>query len=205
MLPRGTAPALVVRMERDIEEMNALITQAIDFGKSLGAGHREEVDLAALIDDLVVGRPRVVWQLGRSCRCRVDVLALRRILGNLLENALRSSQDLVEIHLDCKTVTPVIFGFDRGSGIPEAEREAVFRPDSRLETSRNRLTGGTGSGLAVAYRLALSNQMELHLGVRRGGGTLASVRLPPSTSSPIFRRATARQLTIRPRVPKFRP
>ncbi len=184
MLPRGTAPALVARMERDIEEMNALITQAIDFGKSLGAGHREDVDLAALIDDLVAGRPRVVWQRGRSCRYRVDVLALRRILGNLLENALRYSQDLVEIHLDCKTATPVLFVLDRGPGIPEAEREAVFRPYYRLETSRNRLTGGTGLGLAVAYQLALSNQMELHLGARRGGGTVASVRLPTFNLEP---------------------
>jgi two-component system, OmpR family, osmolarity sensor histidine kinase EnvZ len=187
MLPRGAAPALVVRMERDIEEMNALITQAIDFGKSLGAGPREDVDLAALIDDLASGRPRVIWQQRHPCRCRVDVMALRRILVNLLENALRYSQDLVEIHLDCKTATPVIFVLDRGPGIPEAEREAVFRPYYRLETSRSRLTGGTGLGLAVAYQLALSNQMELHLGARRGGGTVASVRLPPFESEPDLR------------------
>jgi two-component system osmolarity sensor histidine kinase EnvZ len=179
MLPRGSAPALVARMERDIEEMNALINQAIDFGKSLETGHRKEVDLTALIDDLAAGRPRVIWQRTRSCRYRVDALALRRILSNLLENALRYSQDLVEIHLDCETATPVLFVLDRGPGIPEAERDAVFRPYYRLETSRSRLTGGTGLGLAVAYQLALSNQMELHLGARRGGGTVASVRLPP--------------------------
>jgi two-component system osmolarity sensor histidine kinase EnvZ len=178
MLPRGTAPALVARMERDIEDMNALISQAIDFGKSLEAGHREDVDLAAMIDDLVAGRPRVVWQRGRSCHYRVDVLALRRIVGNLLENALRYSQDLVEVHLDCKMAAPVVYVLDRGPGIPESEREAVFRPYYRLEASRSRLTGGTGLGLAVAYQLALSNQMELHLGARRGGGTVASVQLP---------------------------
>lgn len=184
MLPRGTAPELTARMERDIEEMNALITQAIDFGKSLGAGHRDDADIAGVINDLVAGRPRVIWQHQQPCHYRVDVLALRRIIGNLLENALRYSQDLVEIHLECKTTTPVIFVLDRGPGIPESEREAVFRPYYRLETSRSRLTGGTGLGLAVAYQLALSNQMELHLGERRGGGTVASVRLPPFDLEP---------------------
>ncbi len=184
MLPRGTASELTARMERDIEEMNALITQAIDFGKSLGAGHRDDADIAALIDDLVAGRPRVIWQHHQPCHYRVDVLALRRIIGNLLENALRYSQDLVELHLECKTTTPVIFVLDRGPGIPESEREAVFRPYYRLEASRSRLTGGTGLGLAVAYQLALSNQMELHLGERRGGGTVASVRLPPFDLEP---------------------
>jgi two-component system osmolarity sensor histidine kinase EnvZ len=178
MLPRGTAPALVERMERDIEEMNALITQAIDFGKSLGTGQREDVDLAALIGELVATRGRAIWQRPPPCHARVDALALRRILVNLIENALRYSEDLVEVQLDCAVDGPVISVLDRGPGIPEAERQAVFRPYYRLEASRNRQTGGTGLGLAVAYQLALSNQMELDLRARRGGGTVASVRIP---------------------------
>lgn len=178
MLPDDTAAALVARMERDIEEMNALITQAIEFGKTLGAGRREEVDLGALVEDLVAGRPRIIWQRGPACPYRVDTLALRRIVGNLLENALRYSQDLVEVYLDCKSSQPVLFVLDRGPGIPEAEREAVLRPYYRLEGSRSRRTGGSGLGLSVAHQLALANQMELRLGLRRGGGTVASVRLP---------------------------
>ncbi len=178
MLPEGTAPALLTRMERDIEEMNALITQAIEFGKSLGAGRREDLDLGALVEDLVASRSRIVWQRGPFCPYRVDSLALRRILGNLLENALRYSHEPVQVYLDCKSRQPVIFILDRGPGIPESEREAVLRPYYRLETSRNRQTGGSGLGLAVSHQLALANQMELRLGLRRGGGTIASVRLP---------------------------
>lgn len=184
MLPRTVTPTLAARMERDIDEMNALITQAVEFGKTLGAGSPEDVDLSALITDLVGGRPDIIWQRGRPCPYRVDALALRRIVGNLLENALRYSEDLVEIHLDCETPTPVIHVLDRGPGIPEPEREAVFRPYYRLEASRNRLTGGTGLGLAVARQLALANQMELRLDARRGGGTVASVRLSPSATEP---------------------
>lgn len=178
MLPAGIAQTLIARMERDIEEMNALITQTIEFGKSLGAGRREDVDLAALIEDLVVGRPRIVWQRGPGCPYHVDALALRRILGNLLENALRYSHERVEVYLDCQTPQPTIFVLDRGPGIPDAERDAVLMPYYRLEASRNRQTGGSGLGLAVAHQLALANQMELRLGVRRGGGTIATVKLP---------------------------
>lgn len=178
MLPPDTAPDLVSRMARDIDEMNALIAQTVDFGKTLGAGERRVVDLGDLISDLVAGQPRVIWQPHPICPYPVDALALRRILGNLLENALRYSQDEVEIHLDCRLPKPVIFVLDRGPGIPEAEREAVFRPYYRLEHSRNRQTGGSGLGLAVARQLAIANQIELHLGRRRGGGTIVSVRLP---------------------------
>ncbi|WP_242467358.1 ATP-binding protein [Thiocapsa imhoffii] len=181
MLPQNTSAELVSRMERDIDEMNALITQAIDFGKSLGPGQREEVDLNTVISDLVAGRARVIWRAGQPCRARVDVIALRRIIGNLLENALRYSQELVEVQLDCRRGRSIVQVLDRGPGIPAAEREAVFRPYYRLEGSRSRLTGGTGLGLAVAYQLALANQLELRLDARRGGGSVASVRLPPLT------------------------
>jgi signal transduction histidine kinase len=72
----------------------------------------------------------------------------------------------------------VIFVLDRGPGIPEEERDAVFRPFYRLERSRNRRTGGSGLGLAVARQLAVANDMEIHLNSRVGGGTVASIRLP---------------------------
>jgi two-component system osmolarity sensor histidine kinase EnvZ len=178
MLPADAAPELLQRMERDLEEMNALISQAVDFGRNLGAGAREVIDLGDLIGHLVGDQPRVIWQRHPICPYRVDPIALRRILGNLLENALRYSQDEVEVHLDCRLPKPVIYVLDRGPGIPAAEREAVFRPYYRLEQSRNRATGGSGLGLAVARQLALANHIEIELGVRRGGGTVVTLRLP---------------------------
>lgn len=184
MLPADAPGDLTSRMERDIEEMNGLIGQSVDFARNLGAGHPEELDLGRLIGDLVADRPRVIWQPQRPCWWRLDGLALRRILGNLLENALRYSRDPVEIHLDCGGASPVVSISDWGPGIPEAEREAVFRPYYRLEQSRSRQTGGSGLGLAVARHLADANRIELHLGVRRGGGTVARVQLPALEPAP---------------------
>jgi two-component system osmolarity sensor histidine kinase EnvZ len=191
MLPEDAPGDLIARMERDIEEMDALIAQSVDFARNLGVGNPEELDLGQLIGDLVANRSRVIWQPQTSCRWRVGGLALRRILGNLLENALRYSRDAVEVHLDCGGPLPVISISDRGPGIPESEREAVFRPYYRLEQSRSRQTGGSGLGLAVARQLAEANRFELRLEARLGGGTVAQVRLPSPDLEPSSGPATA--------------
>lgn len=178
MLPKTDRRELIERMERDMDEMNGLITQAVELGKTLGAGERRAVDLGQLLADLGGENPRVIWESSGHCPQRVDPLALRRIVGNLLENALRYSREPVELHLDCRQRPPVIFVLDRGPGIPEHEREAVFRPFHRLEQSRNRSTGGSGLGLSIARQLAIANGIEIRLGMRQGGGTVAGVHLP---------------------------
>ena len=181
MLPRRTDDALVERMERDIDDMNGLITQSVELGKTLGAGERSPTDLVGMLHDLAAGREeRVQVNTTGPCMYLVQPLALRRIVGNLLDNALRYSSKPVELRLDCGEQPPVVFVLDRGPGIPEDEREAVFRPFHRLEHSRNRRTGGSGLGLAVARQLAVANDMEIQLWARPGGGTIAGVRLPPA-------------------------
>ncbi len=177
MLPRDPAQLdLLERMEGDLEEMNGLIGQAAELGKSLGRGEPRWVDLGKLLGDLCEGNPRLKWQPVSDCCHSVDPLALRRIVGNLLENALRYSQGEVEVRLACAQ-PPEIQVLDRGPGIPEQEREAVFRPFYRLEQSRNRATGGSGLGLAVSRQLALANGIDLRLESRPGGGLIASLRL----------------------------
>ena len=177
MLPRDPAQLdLLERMEGDLEEMNGLIGQAAELGKSLGRGEPRWVDLGKLLGDLCEGNPRLKWQPVFDCYHSVDPLALRRIVGNLLENALRYSQGEVEVRLACAQ-PPEIQVLDRGPGIPEQEREAVFRPFYRLEQSRNRATGGSGLGLAVSRQLALANGIDLRLESRPGGGLIASLRL----------------------------
>jgi two-component system osmolarity sensor histidine kinase EnvZ len=182
MLPHdGRQGELVERMERDLDEMNDLIGQATELGKTLGAGEQRDLDLNELLTSLCADQPRVVWHPAAGCRHRGDPMAIRRIIGNLVENALRYSQGVVEVRLDCRHSPPVIFVLDRGPGIPEQEREAVFRPFYRLEQSRNRSTGGSGLGLAIARQLAIANGIEIRLGTRRGGGTVASVHLPEAS------------------------
>ena len=82
----------------------------------------------------------------------------------------------MELSDDIGTVRIVVA--DRGPGIPRAQREAVFEPFRRLETSRSRETGGTGLGLSIARSAVRRCGGDITLGDREGGGLEAAVTLP---------------------------
>lgn len=172
---------LVGRMERDLDEMNRLITDMLAFARALGQEQPGDCDLVGLLADLAAQASRlgpVEWAPAlAACPVRVSEAALRRIVGNLLENARRyGGEGPVTLELACLP-TPRISVLDRGPGIPAAEREAVFRPFYRLETSRSRDGGGSGLGLAIARQLADVHGLRIELADRDGGGLAASVIL----------------------------
>jgi two-component system osmolarity sensor histidine kinase EnvZ len=182
MLSAGTDKELVKRMKGDLELMNRLIGQSLELARDLEAGQCDQVDLADLIDGLVLDLKRtdhqVDWNAPGPCPCSVNVTALQRILANLTENALRyGGAEPPRIELDCGGDDTEIRVLDRGPGIPDDQKDAVFRPFYRIESSRSTDTGGSGLGLAIARQLADANHWGIALQNRPGGGTIARIRL----------------------------
>jgi signal transduction histidine kinase len=104
--------------------------------------------------------------------------ALRRVLGNLIDNALKFGGS-AELHVEAAERAGIVLRvLDRGPGIPPESLQAVFEPFVRLESSRNRETGGTGLGLAIARQLATAMGGALTLQQREGGGLEARLVLP---------------------------
>jgi two-component system osmolarity sensor histidine kinase EnvZ len=183
MLPAETAPELVDRLRRDLDEMTRLITDTLELARGLEAHAAELVDLRDLIDGVVTRLRQagavIEWSPVTCCYCPVDTLALQRVLTNLLENAVRYSGDKpVGIHCHCEEAAAVIQVLDRGPGIPAQERDKVFQPFHRLEGSRSRRTGGSGLGLAIARQLCDVHGWDIRLLPREGGGTEARLHIP---------------------------
>ena len=103
--------------------------------------------------------------------------ALRRILTNLTDNALKfgGSAELTVQNTESGIQLQVL---DHGPGIPEAELEQVLQPFYRVESSRNRETGGTGLGLAIAQQLSQALGGRLSLNNRIEGGLCVTVEFP---------------------------
>ena len=175
-------PNLMKRMEGDLGEMERLIASMLDFARSLKGDEVAEVDIGALLRELAdtcSDPSRVSLSEGGRCTARISAGALRRVVGNLLENALRYGEGQpVELAFGCAGPGLIIRILDRGQGIPESAREAVFQPFHRLENSRSRETGGSGLGLAIVRQLADVHGWQVTLNDREGGGLVAEVTIP---------------------------
>ena len=178
-LPENDARAA---MQRDIEEMDAMVGGTLDYLRA-GADTEQAVklNLVALLEGLAEDAEAAGAKVslhGTAAPLTARPQALRRCLANLIDNARRYGGGEVDVTLVDNASLVEIRIEDRGAGIPAEERERVFEPYVRLEASRARHTGGTGLGLAIARAVARAHGGEVALAGRAGGGTAAVVTLP---------------------------
>ncbi|MBI4753971.1 MAG: HAMP domain-containing protein [Betaproteobacteria bacterium] len=190
MLAKKPNPALIARLDADVEEMNRLIGALLGLARGLESEAATDIDVAALLDELAAaarqGGAQVIVRVAAPMHVLAAPTALRRVLSNLLDNALRYGAGQ-PVELACENYKGAgeedaggcrIGVLDRGPGIPEEQMEAVFLPFHRVEGSRNPATGGTGLGLAIVRQLARANGWEVRLAAREGGGTAIRLDLP---------------------------
>jgi len=176
----GAEPAAAQGMNADIEEMDQVIGQFLDFARG-DAEAREPVAVDTLADEVAahfakLGKP--VRRTGASgATVSVARMALHRALMNLVDNALRHAGGEVEVsasRLDGQVALEVL---DRGPGIPDAEVDRLKRPFTRLDAARSG-RGGAGLGLAIVERVAHAHGGRFELAPRQGGGLAARLLLP---------------------------
>ncbi len=187
LLPSEQKSELEQGILDDLEEMDNLIGQAMEFARSLGSSKVTTVDVSTLFLEIVGeyarGGHAVRLTATPGCLGELSSNALRRVTTNLLDNAVRYSHEQ-PVELSCKSDAGsiIIHIADRGPGIPEAFRRAAFDPFWRMESSRNPDTGGSGLGLAVVKQLCDANGWEIELGESViYGGLEVTLRLPLST------------------------
>ena len=175
----GAEPSAAQGMTADIDEMDAVIGQFLEFARG-EPEPRERHDLAPLLDEIgehyaKLGR-RVAVARAQLAPFAYARMALRRALGNLIDNALRYAGEPVEVAARREGAQVVIEVLDRGPGIPEAQAERLKRPFTRLDEARGG-RGGAGLGLAIVDRVARAHGGRLELAPRPGGGLAARLVL----------------------------
>ncbi len=178
------------RFEKDLLEMEAMVTQTLDFMRGLGNQEAAQpVDVMALLESLQADNEAMGRQVILAGDAKRPALAvpqlLKRCIANLVDNAIlygrRAKISVEEGVPELGTLTIRIR--DEGPGLAEEELERVFEPFYRVESSRSRETGGSGLGLAIARNIAQTLGGDVHLTNHQDGGLEAVLTLPSVTAA----------------------
>jgi two-component system osmolarity sensor histidine kinase EnvZ len=167
----------------DIEDMNAIIDQFIDYIRH----HKEEALLEEDLNQLVseqVGAERLQQrQIETDLAAHLPLvpmrrIAMKRVLTNLIENAIKYSEGPIEIHTGFEKGSKRLYVQvrDHGPGIPEQQMAKMFEPFTQGDSARG--SAGSGLGLAIIKKIVDMHRGEITLHNHAFGGLVATVFLP---------------------------
>jgi signal transduction histidine kinase len=172
-------PDLAVEVDRLGRLVDDLLLLARADEGDPGLRRRERVELTGLLRESLPAGARVpvgvapggpLWTVG-------DPSALRRVLDNLVANAVRHAASKVELAAGRAADRLVVTVTDDGPGIPAADRDRVFDRFTRLDDARTRDAGGTGLGLAIVRELVRMHAGSVILS-DAGPGLRVAISLP---------------------------
>ncbi|HWY61776.1 MAG TPA: ATP-binding protein [Rhizomicrobium sp.] len=169
------------RLQSNLDELQELTEQVLSAARGAGGESKRSVDLSALVESLVadlddMGEP-VTWQSHNPAPVSCRPNEIRRAVRNLVENAVAYGSR-ADVQITDNGAGYEIVVEDEGPGIPEDDRQRVFEPFVRLESSRNTATGGTGLGLTLVKAIAEGHGGGVVLENRESGGLRARMILP---------------------------
>ena len=201
-LAREEAPERMMdqlqRIEREAGRLNLLIGDLLRLSSmeandaSIG---NAEFSLNDLLEEMLADakfeaqQRSCTVQIHSNCHCTVrgNPELIYRAIENVVRNAIRYTREesVVELELSCddgpRGQTAVLEVKDQGPGIPENELKNIFRPFYRIDTARQRNTGGFGVGLALTERAVRLHHGEVHAQNRPGGGLAVILKIPCQT------------------------
>ncbi len=177
-------------IDREARRLTNLVENVLRFSRSERGEDRVDPrpldvvpvvrQLLAEFEPLAAGRARIVAVLPARAIARADADALRQILLNLLDNALKYGPAGQSVRLEVVAGSPVRFTVeDEGPGVPAPDRERIWRRFFRLPRDRSSAVAGTGIGLAVVRDLARLQGGSARVEAGDAGGARFVVELPP--------------------------
>lgn len=173
--------ALREGLNADVEQMDGVIQQFLDYARHDGNETAVNTDVAQLVNKVVQQYTKRARSLTLDLQSvglfAVRPLLLERALVNLLDNAIKYGGGEITVRFAQTQQAVEISVADMGVGIPAHERETVKRPFVRLNAARSDTTG-SGLGLAIVERAAQLHGGKFILSESIGGGLIAKLVLP---------------------------
>jgi two-component system osmolarity sensor histidine kinase EnvZ len=172
--------ATACAMVRDIKEIDAILGQFLDFARDESDEPAQQCDLNTIVSELCEGYRLsghdVEAVLGPLGFANLRVVAVRRLITNLVDNGVRYAQKRIEVATSRNGDGQIVLTVaDRGPGIRACNPDELIKPFAREDNSRS--GPGSGLGLTMVDRIARAHGGSIKLMNRPDGGLLVVVTL----------------------------
>ena len=170
---------LAKKMSDDIEEMERMLNEYLEFSRNQKNEDTETVNINDLINDIIkkYDDKQINVRFGENLKVNVRLNAIKRCLINLIDNGL-SYGEKVEIITKKTNSDIIILIDDNGPGIPEKEYQNVMKPFYRIDKSRGQNKSGVGLGLSIANDIIRSHGGNISLDKSALSGLRVKISLP---------------------------
>ena len=170
---------LAKKMSDDIEEMERMLNEYLEFAKYQKNEETETVSLNNIIKDITkkYENKKINFSIEENLEINVRPNSIKRCLVNLMDNGLSYGKK-VEIFAKKTSNNIIIFVDDDGPGIPEKEYQNVIKPFYRIDKSRGQNKSGVGLGLSIANDIIRSHGGNISLNKSPLQGLRVKISLP---------------------------
>jgi two-component system osmolarity sensor histidine kinase EnvZ len=166
-------------MSKDIDEMEKMLNDYLQFAKSQAQENTSKIDLTLLFNSIKnqFASEKLTIYSKEKIELEVRPSALKRSFVNIIQNGLTYGNNVI-VNIQKGNNRALITIEDDGPGIPEDQYKNVFKPFFRLDKSRSLNQSGVGLGLAIVEDIINAHGGAIQLGKSKDGGLQVRVTLP---------------------------
>tara|TARA_Y100001958_G_C21154035_1_gene489490 strand:- start:587 stop:1183 length:597 start_codon:yes stop_codon:yes gene_type:complete len=170
---------LIDRFSNDIDEMEKMLNEYLQFSSESNKEQSEEFEFNELIQNIIkkFSNNLIKFHKGNEFFFNGRKLSIQRCLNNLIENSTKYANK-IEVNFQKLKSNVLIYIEDDGPGIPIQERENVFKPFYKIDQSRSEKSSSVGLGLSISSDIIRSHGGKIELGESKYGGLKVLISLP---------------------------
>ena len=170
---------LAEKMSSDIDEMEKMLNDYLQYAKSQAEESSTKIDLNVFIKEILKNYDEKSYVFSSEHNIEIEGRKnlIRRCIINIIGNGL-SYGDKISIQTKKSVNSAIIIVEDNGPGIPKEEYSNVFKPFYRIDKSRGLNKSGVGLGLSISQDIIKSHGGNISLSKAKLGGLLVKISLP---------------------------
>ncbi len=170
---------LVDRFSSDIDEMEKMLNEYLQFSSENNKEQSEVFEFNLLIQDIIsrFNNDMITFNNSETFNFNGKKLLIKRCLNNLIENSTKFANK-IEVNIQKLKSNILIVVEDNGPGIPIKERVNVFKPFYKIDSSRSEKSSSVGLGLSISSDIIRSHGGKIELGESKLGGLKVTISLP---------------------------